>query len=59
MSSIDQHMVLNKFVFLRLTPRGAAPILAMFFVCVMHNDIISFRSVIKVEVSLGLAKVKL
>ena len=63
MSSIDPHAVLNNFVFLRLTHRGAiatAPILAMFFVYVTHseNDVISFRSAIKVKVSLGLAKVK-
>jgi len=34
-SSIDPHAVLNKFAFLRLTPRcaiAAAPILAMFIV---------------------------
>ena len=45
-TSIDPHAVLNNFVFLRLTTRGAiaaAPILAMFFVCVTHNDVISFR----------------
>jgi len=55
---------LNNFAFLRLTPRcaptaiAAASILAMFFVYVTHSDVISFRSAIKVKVSLGLAKVK-
>jgi len=45
-SSIDPHAVLNNFVFLRITPHcaiAAAPILAMFFVDVTHNDVISFR----------------
>jgi len=60
-SSIDPHTVLNKFVFLHITPRCALQQLqsspcSLFIMT--HNDVISFRSAIKVKVSLGLAKVK-